>query len=72
MALYRLNSRITPIGPRGHQVTVSATATDEQREEVRMDIVSTIGEAEARRDYLLVSLETSLRARGYEVVDEME
>ena len=69
MAAYRLSSQISPIGPRGHRITVSAIAADQKSEEVRMDIAETIVEAESRRAVLLVLLENRLRKSGHEVVD---
>jgi hypothetical protein len=72
MPPYRLTSRIHAAGLLGHHVTVSAIAADDRIEEVRTDIAPTIREAEARRDYLLVSLEAYLVARGHEVADAMD
>ena len=69
MAIYRLDSWITPIGPRHHHVTVAAIAADSQSEDVRMDIAMSIGEAEARREDLITSIAANLRARGHEVVN---
>ncbi len=68
MAAYRLTSDITPLGPRSHRVLVSAVATDDTSEEVRLDIAPTIGEAEARRAVLLALFAVRLRSGGHEVV----
>jgi hypothetical protein len=67
MATYRLLARIVQIGPGEHCVTVSAIPTDMRSAEVRSDISKTREDAEARRDYLLMSLATEMRARGHEV-----
>jgi hypothetical protein len=69
VAIYHLDSWITPIGPRQHHVTVKAIAADMQSEDVRMDIAMTIGDAESRRADLMNSIANSLRARGHEIVN---
>lgn len=61
-------ARITLTGPREHQVVVSAVPDDLGGAEVRHDAVSTLAEAELRRDYLLMSLATELRAMGHEIL----
>jgi hypothetical protein len=72
MATYRLMARITLTGPREHQVVVSAIPDGPGGAEVRHDAVTTLAEAELRRDYLLMSLATDLRARGHQVVELLE
>ena len=65
---YRPLARIPQIGPCEHCVTVSAIRTDIRSAEVRSDICKTRGEAQARRDYLVMSLATEMRAQGHEVL----
>lgn len=72
MARYSLLARIVEIAPREHHITVSAIPTDMRSAEVRTATEKTREEAEARRDYLLMSLATELRARGHEVVGAVE
>lgn len=67
MATYRLLARIAQIGPGEHCVTVSAIPTDMRSAEVRQDVCGTREEAETRRDYLLTSLGTEIRARGGDI-----
>lgn len=70
MAAYSLASTISPIGPRGHRIVVTARASDlHSREEVAIDVTSTGIEAERRRSELLALIEEHLRDRGHEVVD---
>ena len=65
-------ARITLTGPREHQVVVSAVPDGPGHAEVLHDTVPTLAEAELRRDYLLMSLATYLRARGHQVVGLVE
>lgn len=67
MATYRLLSRIVALGPREHHVTVSAIPEDMRSAEVRSDTLPTAEEAQARRNFLVMSLATELRARGHQV-----
>lgn len=60
------------LGADEHHVTVSAIPADMKSAEVRTATERTREEAEARRDYLLMSLATELRARGHEVVEAIE
>lgn len=69
MAVYSLDSWITPIGLCRHQVTVRAVAADKRCEDVRTDIVMSPGAAESRRMDLVNAVVTHLRAGGHEVVD---
>lgn len=72
MATYRLLARIVQIGPGEHCVTVSAIPTDMRSAEVRSDVCDTPEEAEARRDYLLMSLGTELAGRGHSLLGLVE
>lgn len=68
MARYRLTTRITLTAPREYQVVVSAIPEDMRSAEVRSATVETVEEAEARRDFLVMSLATEIRARGHDVM----
>lgn len=72
MASFRLLARIVELGPREHVVTVSALAEDEDRTEVRMDSEPTAADAIRRKDYLVMSLATELRAQCHEIVGLVE
>lgn len=69
---YRLLARIVETVPGEHHVTVSAIAGDLRSAEVRSDTCKNRGEAEARRDFLVVSLATDIRARGGKMLGVME
>ena len=66
MARYRLLARTVTLGDGQAQVTVSAIPEDMRSAEVRSESVAP-AEAEERRDWLVMSLATELRARGHEV-----
>jgi len=72
LALYHLLARIVEVAPDEHHVTVSPIPTDMRSAEMRSAIEKTREEAEARRDYLVMSLAIEIRARGHEVagIDE--
>lgn len=72
MATYRLLARIVELSPGEHCVTVSAIPTDMRSAEVRQDVCKTRGEAEARRDYLVMSLATEIRAQGGEILGRIK
>ena len=72
MATYRLLARIAEIEPGEHCVTVSAVPTDMRSAEVRSDNCKSLDEAEARRDFLIISLATEIRARGGEILGVTE
>ncbi len=72
MATYRLLARIVELSPREHVVTVSALAEDADDTRVRMDSEPTAADAIRRKDYLVMSLATELRAQGHEVVGLVE
>lgn len=57
-------ARIAEIASGEHYVTVSAIPTDMRSAEVRQDVCRSRDEAEARCDYLVMSLGTEIRARG--------
>lgn len=67
MAGYRILATIVPVGFGEIQVTVSAFPEDMRLAETRSDTVMSQDEAVERRDYLVMSLVTELRARGHEV-----
>jgi len=70
MAAYSLSSTILPLGPRGHRITVTASAGDRrEHEEVAIELPSTTREAERRRAELLALVESHLRDRGHDVLD---
>jgi hypothetical protein len=64
---YHVLSRVVQISPDAHCVTVSAIPSALDRAEVRAAVVTSAAEAQARRDYLQMSLATELRARGHEL-----
>lgn len=72
MAVYSILSRVVRLGAEAHCVTVSAIPSALDRAEVRTAIVTSAAEAQARRDYLQMSLATELRARGHEVAALVE
>ncbi|MBK8324491.1 MAG: hypothetical protein IPL06_17735 [Betaproteobacteria bacterium] len=72
MATYRILARIVELGPREHLVTVSALAEDKDSTEVRMASLSTAAEARERKDFLVMSLATELRALGHVTVGMVE
>ncbi|MGE0357781.1 MAG: hypothetical protein AB7P08_12835 [Burkholderiales bacterium] len=67
MATYRIMANIVETAPGEHQVTVSAIPSDMSSAEVRSDTLLSISEAEAQREYLVMSIATELRARGDEI-----
>lgn len=72
MAAYHLLTRIVEIGASEFVVTVSAVPIGMASAEVRTEVAPTAHEAQARRDYLLMSLATELRARGHKIVGAVE
>ena len=66
MAIYRLMARVVPRGPHEHVVTVSAIPADLGSAEVRQDTLPTVAVAGARRDFLVMSHATEVRARGHQ------
>ena len=72
MAVFQILVRIVQVSPGDHVVTVSAVSDDVDETEVRQDMVPTAREARERRDYLIMSLATELRARGHEVSGVVE
>lgn len=60
-------ARIVDLGHGDLQVTVSAVPTDMSSAETRTETVGSVAEAVERRNYLVMSLATGLRARGHEV-----
>lgn len=67
MARYRILATIVSVGFGELQVTVSAIPEDMRSAETRSATVRDDEEAIARRDFLVMSLATELRARGHEV-----
>ena len=67
MAAYRLVSRVVPTAPHEWQVIVAAITVDHDGAEARRDTLESSSEAEDRRDFLMMSLATELRARGHDV-----
>ena len=67
MARYRILATIVSVGFGELQVTVSAIPEDMRSAETRSATVRDDEEAIARRDFLVMSLATEIRARGHEV-----
>ena len=65
-------SHVALIGPDEHYVTVNPIPTDMSSAEVRTTPEKTHDRAEARRDYLVMSLATELWARGHDIVEALE
>lgn len=61
---YCIMATIVPVGFGEIQVTVTALAEDRSSVETRGATVRSQAEAAARKDYLVMSLATELRARG--------
>lgn len=72
MATYRILARIVEMGLHEHLVTVSALAEDADDTWVRMDAEPTAAAARERKDYMVMSLATELRARGHELIALIE
>jgi hypothetical protein len=72
MAAYSILSRVVQLGAGAHCVTVSAIPAAMDGAEVRTAVLPSVAEAEARRDFLTMSLATELRARGHEVAALVE
>lgn len=72
MARFSILARIVQVSPGDHVVTVSAVSDEVAETELRQDMVSTPAEARERRDYLIMSLATELRAKGQEAKEVIE
>ncbi len=72
MATYRLMAAIVELPDGDQHVTVSAIPTDMRSAQVRSDTCPTLVAAEARKNYLSMSLATQLRSEGHEVVELVE
>ena len=72
MAAFRLLARLALVSPCEVGVTVTGVPDGDLEPVVRHDVVNTLAEAEARRDYLVMSLATQLRAEGHELVELVE
>lgn len=72
MARYRILATIVSVGFGELQVTVSAIPEDMRSAETRSATVRSDDEAIERRDFLVMSLATELRARGHEITGTEE
>ncbi len=68
MAAYRLTSHVCPIRPKGRRVTISAIATGERAEQLRVDMTTAAAGAEPLRAALVALLHERLLERGHEVL----
>lgn len=72
MAVFQILVRVVEIFPGEYHVMVSAVSPDVEEVEVRHDMVPTSAAAIERRDFIVMSLATELRARGHEVAGVVE